>query len=203
MAMAGKFSWRAFRPADLLRRTGMKIFVAFAAAMSLAGCDALTTSADLYKMPVARAYHKLLNAAITPGGKGPFGRLNIETTGERNKLVEWTIKGSRAEPLCTASLKAQDAEQTRIAISCKPFGDGAGSGIAANLTRIRVIELVDATLKDRPYDPRKADDGSTAASWPKDVIDHGTLGTAAAKALEMDRQMAQDLQQMRNGSSRR
>jgi hypothetical protein len=62
----------------------------------------------------------------------------------------------------------------------------------AKLTRVRVIELVDATLRDRPFDPKKAADGSTAAFWPRDVIDHGTIGTAAAKALELERRMAEE-----------
>jgi hypothetical protein len=140
--------------------------------------------------------------AITPSGKGPFGRLDIETTGERNKVVEWTVRASRAQPVCAATLKPHEAEQTRIDISCNALGDGAESGLAAKMIRNRVIELVDATLKDRPFDPKKASDGATAAFWPKDVIDHGNLGTAAAKALAMDQQMAQDLQQMRNSSRR-
>jgi hypothetical protein len=201
MVMAGKSQPAAGKPADGFRRIGMKIFVLFAAAMSLAGCEAITGTADVYKMPVARAYHKLMNVAITPSGKGPFGRLDVDTTGNRNELVEWTVKRSRADPICTASLKGLDAEQTRVSVSCKG-GDGPADGIAAKMIRNRVIELVDATLKDRPFDPRKAEDGTTAAFWPKDVIDHGNFGTAATKALEMERQMALDVQQMRNGSRR-
>ena len=195
MVMAGKFPRSAFKAVDVFRGNKMKAFVVCAAAISLAGCDALGGKADVYKMPVARAYHKLLNAAITPSGKGPFGRLEIETTGKRNELVEWTVKGSRADPVCTASFKALDAEQTRVAVSCKG-GDGPADGITAKLIRVRAIEHVDATLKGRPFDHKKADDGSTAAMWPKDVIDHGNLGTAAAKALEMDRKVAEDLRQI-------
>jgi hypothetical protein len=192
---AGKFSRCAFEAVDVFRANKMKVVVVCAAAISLAGCDAFGGKADVYKMPVARAYHKLMNAAITPSGKGPFGRLEIDITGIRNQLVEWTIKASRSDPLCTASLKPVDAEQTRIAISCKG-GDGPADGMLAKLLRSRVIEHVDATLKNRPFDPGKADDGATAAAWPKDVIDHGNLGTAAAKALEMDRKTAEDFRQV-------
>ena len=176
-------------------RNGIKAFAVCSAAISLAGCDALTGKADVYKMTVARAYHKLLNAEITPSGKGPFGRLEIETTGKRNELVEWTVKASRADPVCVATFKSLEAEQTRVAISCKG-GDGPGDGLMAKLIRTRVIEHVDATLKGRPYDHKKADDGSTAAMWPKDVIDHGNLGTAATKALEMERRMAEESRQV-------
>jgi hypothetical protein len=202
MAMAGESQSVALKPAGLFRRIGMKVFVLFAAAMSLAGCEAITGTPNVYKMPVARAYHKLMNVAIAPSGKGPFGRMDVDTTGDRNKVVEWTVKGSRAGPLCTASLKPQETEQTRIDVSCNALGDGAESGLAAKMIRNRVIELVDATLKDRPFDPKKASDGTTAAFWPKDVIDHGNFGTAAAKALEMEQRMAQDLQQARNSSRR-
>jgi hypothetical protein len=181
----------------------MRILIVVAAAISLAGCDDLVEKAYVYKLPAAKAYDKLMAAAVKPSGKGPFGRLEMETTGKRNELVGWTIKGSRAGHLCAASLKAQGAEQTRIDVSCKDFGDGAGAGITATLIRNNVIELVDATLRDRPYDPKKAEDGATAARWPKDVIDHGTMGTAAGKALEMERQMAEQLQQMRNSSGNR
>jgi hypothetical protein len=47
--------------------------------------------------------------------------------------------------------------------------------------------MIDAKLTDRPYDPRRAQ-GSTAAFWPDDVVDHGNLQDATAKALEMDRE---------------
>ena len=201
MVIVGRFPARARKPVGLFKRNAIRIFVLFAAAMSLAGCEAITGTPNIYKMPVARAYHKLMNVAIAPSGKGPFGRLDIATAGDRNKVVEWTVKG-RPEPLCTASLKPADGEQTRVDVSCKAVGDGAGAGITANLIRNRVIELVDATLKDRAFDPKRADEGATAANWPKDVIDHGTIGTAAAQALEMERKMAQDMQQMRSSARR-
>ena len=169
----------------------LKVFVVVAAAMSLAGCEALNGAPNVYKMPVARAYQKLMAATIKPSGNGPFYRLEIETSGKRNALVEWSSKRSQDGAICSASLKPLDAEQTRIDISCKG-GEGVTDGLMAKLTRVRVIELVDATLRDRPFDPKKAADGSTAAFWPKDVIDHGTIGTAAAKALELERQMAEE-----------
>jgi hypothetical protein len=169
----------------------LKVLVVLAAAMSLAGCEALTGKPNVYKMPVARAYQKLMAATIKPSGNGPFHRLEIETSGKPNASVEWTAKGSQDGAICSASLKPLDAEQTRIDISCKG-GEGVTDGLMAKLTRVRVIELVDATLRDRPFDPKKTNDGSTAAFWPKDVIDHGTIGTAAAKALELERRMAEE-----------
>ena len=201
MKIVGKLPGSAFNAADLFGGNGMRVFVVCAAAISLAGCDDLVQKPYVYRMPVATAHQKLMTAAVKPSGKGPFGRLEIETSGKKNELVEWSIKGSLTGALCNASLKPQ-GEQTRIDVSCKNRG-GAEGGIVATLTRNRVIELVDATLRNRPYDPKSAEDGAMAARWPKDVIDHGTLATAAGKALEMERQMALELQQMRNETGKR
>jgi hypothetical protein len=162
-----------------------------AAALALAGCDGLLGKPNVYKLPVGRAYEKLGAVVMKPSGTAPMGRLEIETTKRTNESVEWAAKyGMR----CIASLKALEAEKTRVDVSCK-YPDGSG-GLPAKYIRYRVIELVDATLKDRPYDPKKAD-GITAAMWPADVVDHGTIGTAAAKALEMDRRVAEDMRNAR------
>jgi hypothetical protein len=189
--MAGTFPGRA-----------LKVFVVLAAAMSLAGCEALWGTPNVFRLPVARVYDKLSAVAIKPSGTGPFGRLEIETSGRRYQYVEWTLKEDQAGPLCVASLTPLEAEKTRVDISCKAFGDGAESGLVALMIRRRVIELVDATLRDRPFDARKADNGVTAAFWPKDVIDHGNLGTAAGKALEMERQMALELHKWNSSGNR-
>ena len=197
MIMAGKFLWCAFTAVDLLRGSGMKVSVLCAAALSLAGCDELFGKPNVYKLPVARVHEKLMAAVIKPSGSGPFGRLEIETSGRRYVSVEWAAKGSRTGNLCSASLKPLEAEKTLVDISCKDGGPstGAAAGLFANMIRARVIELVDATLKDRPFDPQKAL-GATASSWPADVIDHGNMATAATKALEMQRQMAEDIQRI-------
>jgi hypothetical protein len=196
MKIAGKFPRSAVKAVDLFRGSKMKIVVLFAAAIALAGCDDLVEKPYVFKLPAAKAYDKLMAAPVTP----VFGRQTIEITGKKYELVEWTTKGFGS--LCNASLKPQGADKTRVDISCKDYGEGAAAGIATTMRRNRLIELVDATLRDRPYDPKKAQDGHMAARWPKDVIDHGTLGTAAGKALEMDRQMALELQQMQNASNR-
>jgi hypothetical protein len=146
---------------------------------------------------VARAYQKLMAVTIEPSGNGPFVRLETETSGKRNESVEWIATGSHASLRCIASLTPLEAERTRIDVSCNGRSAAAGAmvGLLMKMIRNRVIELVDATLKDRPFDPQKAD-GATAAFWPADVIDHGNLGTAAAKALEMERQMTEVLRQV-------
>ena len=77
------------------------------------------------------------------------------------------------------------------------------AGLVAKMRRNSVIELVDATLRDRAYDPKRASDGTTASFWPKDVIDHGDLNSAVVQALEMQRKEALMLQEARNSSGRR
>lgn len=165
----------------------MRIFVLCAAALSLAGCEAMSGQANVYKLPVARTYQTLMAAEIKPSGTGPFGRMEMQVTGKRNELVEWTVKGSSVA-LCVASLKSVDAERTRIDLSCK-MGEGAIAGLQAKLIRNRAIEHVDATLKDRPFDPKSAEIAAVVASWPADpALKNANLGTAAAEALEAHRE---------------
>ena len=167
----------------------MRVLVLLAAATALAGCEALTAQGNVYKLPVERVYQKLLAAPPKPSGSGPFGTLEIQTAGKRNESVEWATNRGRVS-LCVASLKSLEAERTRIDLSCN-MGNSAIEGMQAKLIRNRVIEFVDATLKDRPYDHEKAKLAVVAASWPADVAAHGSMGTAAAEALEMDRKMSE------------
>jgi hypothetical protein len=81
----------------------LKVLVVCAAALSLAGCEALWGTPNFFKLPVARVYDKLSAVAIKPSGTGPFGRLEIETSGRRYQYVEWTSKKTR--PALFASLR--------------------------------------------------------------------------------------------------
>jgi len=178
----------------VFKENGMRVLVLFAAAMSLAGCEALTGQANVYKLPVDRVYQKLMAAPVKPSGSGPFGTLEIQTTGTRNASVEWATNRGRV-PLCAASLKSLEAERTRIDLSCR-FGDSAIEGMQAKMIRNRVIEFVDATLKDRPFDSESAKLAVVAASWPADPAAHGSMGTAAAEALEMQRKMQEEIRRV-------
>jgi hypothetical protein len=163
----------------------MKGWMIAASALLLAGCS----GGNVYDMPVGEAYAKLANLRVLPSNDGPFGRLNTTTTGS-GRTVTWSASGSMASRRCVATLSPVEPARTRIDLTCN--GGGAGSGAAAGLetnqTRKAVIEMIDAKLTDRPYDPRRAQ-GSTAAFWPDDVVDHGDIGTASANALEMEREM--------------
>lgn len=168
----------------------MRMLAVCVAALPLAGCDAFSSQANVYKLPAARVYQKLMAAEIKPSGTGPFGRMEMQTTGKRNEVVEWNVKGS-GKPICVTTLKSLDAERTRVDMSCA-MGEGAIAGLQAKLIRSRAIEFVDATLKDRPFDHEKASVGSVAASWPADpATKDANLGSAAAEALEMNRKMSE------------
>jgi hypothetical protein len=155
-----------------------------ASALLLAACG----GGNVYDMPVGDAYAKLANLRVEPSNDGPFGRLHTTTTGS-GRTVTWSASGSMASSRCVATLSPVEPARTRIDLTCS--GGGAGSGAAAGLetnqTRKAVIEMIDAKLTGRPYDPRRAQ-GSTAAFWPDDVVDHGDIGTATANAIEMDRE---------------
>lgn len=162
----------------------MRRIVIGGAALLLAGCG----DGNVYDMPVSEAYAKLANLRVAPSGTGPFGQLNTTTTGS-GRTVTWSASGSHAALRCVATLVPVEEARTRVDLTCG--GAGAGSGAAAgmenNLIRKRVIEMIDAKLSGRPYDPQRAN-GITASSWPADAAGHGNYGDAVGKAVEMDRE---------------
>jgi hypothetical protein len=153
-------------------------------AVLLAACG----NGNVYDMPVADAYAKLANLRVEPSNTGPFGRLHTTTTGS-GRTVTWSASGTFAAHRCVATLSPVETARTRIDLTCGGASpsSGAAAGLEINQVRKAVIELIDAKLTGRPYDPRRAQ-GATASSWPADVVDHGNLQDAAAKALEMDRE---------------
>ena len=163
----------------------MRVWTIAAGAALLAGCG----GGNVYDMPVADAYAKLANLRVEPSGTGPFGRLATTTTGSGGRSVTWSASGTFAARRCVATLSPVEPARTRIDLTCGGASpsSGAAAGLEINQTRKAVIELIDAKLTGRPYDPRRAQ-GSTAAFWPADVVDHGDIGDATAKALEMDRE---------------
>ena len=153
-------------------------------AAMLAGC---TTDGNVYDMPVGDVYAKLANYRPEPSGTGPFGRLSTNVTGSGGRRIVWSASGSHGGRRCTATLVPVEESRTRIDLSCGGGGpsSGAAAGLENNMVRKAVIEMIDAKLSGRPYDPQRAQ-GATASSWPADVIDHGDIMDASAKAIEMD-----------------
>ncbi len=146
--------------------------------------------ADVYEMPVSNAYGLLSTATLTEDGKGPYGRLDTSVAGNGSNQIYWSGSGAHASRKCTLQLQPfeGDAARTHVTVDCKggSMSDGAAAGMAHNMHRNQVIELVDATLTGRAYDPSNV--GEIASRWPGDGVD-GSLGTAMGNAIEMDREM--------------
>lgn len=166
-----------------------KIVPALALLALLAGC----AEPDEYPMGRKAAYDKLMTAKIEPSATGPFFRLETTIDGNGGSEVTYDASGSMAHHACTMKLTELAADKTKVAVICEGggAGDGAAAGMAHHLIRNRVIELVDATLKDRPFDPQLAE-GSTAYRWPNDGVD-GSYGTAARNALQMEADMKREI----------
>lgn len=143
--------------------------------------------------------------------KNPFGKVNAYPIPIRQAYVvlskmntdvnsgiliskDMTISGNGASELyleagdtrfCTVILTPDKENSTEINVSCENYGEGAAAGLTGSMRRNGLIELVDSTLRDRPYDKQLAR-GSSASGWPDDPVKHGNMLDAQAKALEMD-----------------
>lgn len=167
----------------------LKVVVTLAFAGLLAGC----AEPDEYGMSRKDAYDKLMTAKIESSETGPFHRLVTTIDGNGGSEVTYDASGSMAHHACTMKLAELAADKTKVAVICQGggAGDGAAAGMVHHMIRNRVIELVDATLKGRPFDPQLAE-GSTAFRWPNDGVD-GSIGTAAKDALKMEADIKREI----------
>ena len=153
---------------------------------------------DVYNMPVSEAYAKLTSVNFGQLGEGEKVLNTVKTaTGNGKNKVVWAQQGDMAAFSCDLALAPlpDDAAKTHVTVTCEGggAGDGAAAGMVHNMHRNAVIERVDATLTDRPFDRAKV--GTTASRWPGDGVD-GSLGTAMGGALKMDADMHRELRQM-------
>jgi hypothetical protein len=147
--------------------------------------------ADVYPMPMSEAYTKLVHVDFGEMGEGEKALDTTKTAkGNGKNKVTWIRKGDMSYQECKLDLAPlpEDAAQTHVTVTCEGggVGDGAAAGMVHNLMRDMVIERVDATLTNRPYDKQRA--SATASLWPGDGVD-GSLATAQAEALKMDSEM--------------
>ena len=171
-----------------MKRAGLILGAALASL--LAGCAA---EPDEYPLSRKQAYDKLLSARIASSGDGPFFRLRTTITGNVGSEVTYDALGDMAHRICHMHLTELEPQLTKVKVTCEGggAGEGAAAGMAHNMIRNRVIELVDATLKDRPFNPELAG-GATASRWPSDGVD-GSFAGAAGKALKQDAEMHRDI----------
>jgi len=147
-----------------------------AALFALSGCS----EANVYPLSMAETYKRLSAAEIEPSKDGMFFTLDTLVSGNSADEVTWSVGGS-AEASCTMHLAKVDDTHTRIGVSCK--GDSPSDAAAVERLygklRGRVIEMVDATLTGRKFDPAAAL-GRTAARWPNDG------GAAVSQRIDAD-----------------
>jgi hypothetical protein len=161
-----------------------KLFALAGVALLVSGCD---WKANVYALPPQQVYDKLLAASVSWDGKGPFGKLDVSPEGEGNGTVRWT--SSSGTRFCEANIVPEGTDKSRINVFCDGPGEGAATGMMQAMYRSAIIEHIDATLRGRPYDARKAQ-GETATLWPDDPRQaDGSIGAASAEALKMDREM--------------
>jgi hypothetical protein len=166
-----------------------RLFGVAVVALLTSACD---WKANVYPMTPQQVYDKLV-AAPLPGEHGPFGKLDVSPSGEGNGIVRWA--SSLGTRFCEANIVPEGADKSRINVFCDGPGEGAATGMMQAMYRAAIIEHIDATLKGRPYDPRKAL-GETATLWPNDPRQaDGSLGAAAGEALKMDQEMHQDIRE--------
>ena len=151
---------------------------------------------NVYPLSQADAYAKLSSAHIPSDGKTAFGRLDYSTSGNGDSKVYWNgTGGTFASVHCEAEITPEGAAKSRIMAFCNGggAGEGAAAGMVSGMQRRALIEHIDATLRDRPFDPRKAV-GETAARWPSDAHQpDGSYGTMVGDALKMEHDMHQSL----------
>jgi hypothetical protein len=150
--------------------------------------------ANVYPIPPAEAYSKLVAAKIQADGKSAFGRLTYSASGDGGTKVYWNGSGGTfASSHCEAEITPEGSSKSRIMAYCNggSLSDGAAAGMVSGMQRKALIEHIDATLTGRPFDDVAAR-GSTASGWPSDARQpDGSYGTAVAGALQMERDMKQ------------
>ena len=167
------------------------------AALLVAGCG----QANLYPMPVEQAYALLRGARVVPGGQGVFGRLETTVSGNGSTAIYWNASGGGgtfASATCEANIAPEGEGRSRITAYCggSSASDGAAGGMVQAMHRKAIIEHIDATLRGRAYDPRRAQ-GATAGLWPDDPRQaDGSYAAAVGGAMKMERDMKRDLAEM-------
>lgn len=117
--------------------------------------------ADEFALSRAQVYERLaaapLHAALPHAARdGAFHGLPVNVHGDGLADLRWDSGGQA----CTLKLTRLAEASTRVAVACT----GVDSASAGHL-RDRVIELAEATLTGRAFNPQKAD-GATAYRWP-------------------------------------
>ena len=154
---------------------------------------------NVYPLSQAETYAKLNASDLPSDGKSAFGRLSYSTSGNGTSKVFWDgTGGTFASVHCEAEITPEGTAKSRVMAFCGGggAGDGAAAGMVSGMERRALIEHIDATLTNRPFDPAKSR-GATAARWPTDSHQpDGSYGTMVGDALKMDRDIHKSIKAM-------
>jgi hypothetical protein len=144
-----------------------------------------TDDADVYPIPTQDAYVRLYSAHFPASARdGMALSANTSVSGDGRETVVWDSKSRAARFSCVLGVVGLSPAQTLVKVTCHGggLGDNSAQRTKHNALRNRVIEMVDATLNRRAFDPQKAD-GATAAHWPSDDAD-GSLDAMSDQSLK-------------------
>lgn len=169
----------------------MKSFVLGAAVILLAGGmfaykDRIFVGPNVYAAPAETIYRTLDAMPVSYSPQHPMGNLDIIKHGVEPKSITWSGTGAHAAVDCTATLVPVDAQRTRVDTVCGGGGpsEGAAGGMGAKMIAIAMVEQIDSTLRNRPFNKQKVQMASSAS-----VLQN--LPKMESDALQMQRDMQQ------------
>jgi hypothetical protein len=156
---------------------------------------------NVYPLSFKDTYAKLRKSTVEETEGSKAAGVTTTISGDPNKYVMWSTRGSHVALDCKAHLIAVDANTTKIIPECEggSASDGAAAGMVMNMSVNAFIERIDSVMTDRPYDKKLAM-GSTAASWPKQEIANADLFSAQNEALKMQAEMQAQMAEMESSS---
>ena len=142
--------------------TACKLLLISVLAGSVSACG-LRKEADVYPVDVATAFSALNDSSLARAA-WPNDPASSRRGGE-NEVV-WSMSHGMDHIDCKIGLAPVEEASTKVSVNCgsSPQQDTTIVPMTANLTRQAAIEVIDATLKNRPVDLAKM--GETAYLWP-------------------------------------
>jgi hypothetical protein len=146
--------------------------------------------ANVYPVSFKDTYAKLRKSSVEETEGSKAAGVTTVISGDPDKYVMWSTRGSHVAFDCKAHLIPVDASNTKIIPVCEGggAGEGAAAGMAMNMRVNAFIERIDSVMTDRAYNKDLAM-GSTAAGWPKQEIENADIFSAQNEALKMQAEM--------------
>ncbi|MBK8628914.1 MAG: hypothetical protein IPN84_01510 [Sphingomonadales bacterium] len=156
-----------------------------------------TSAPDVYEMTQAEAVEKLTSKAIPKSSQafsGPFGTMDVVTHTPSPDKITWSASGDHAAALCEVTLTPVETTHVRVVTECGSEAPSAGvtGGALNDIISVSMIEFVDSTLEDRPFNENVVMAASTAAFAKR-------YPTMVKDAVQMDMEMRKMQQEGNQG----